>query len=163
MKKIETIKILIKDHYDKENDLVSRPLVRAYHKMKSDNVNRFINEQGIYLYGYQKDGDVYELFTNKLLDIAIFNYEVVDSGEVLTNVKALTKEEIGQLYALINKFVFGEKIDIKFMEVSTMEEKAKDRACLFDEYNRGLSSFNPYDKEHPSDYDKSLIERFKYR
>ena len=158
-KKCEVVRILIKDHYDKKEDLVSRPLVRAYKKLNSENINKFITDGGIYLYGFIEDGIIRELVTQQVIDLNNMEYEIVNSSDVLSIMKSLTTKEIQRIYALISKYVFGASVEIDFVEVSTLEEKAKDRAYLFDEYNNNLTALNPYDKVNPMEYDKSIVER----
>ena len=87
------------------------------------------------------------------------DYEVFDSGELLKMFKSLKKREIQDLHILIRKYVFGENVNVNFMEVSTMEERASDRAVQFKEFNKGLSDVNPYDKEHLTDYDQVMVGR----
>jgi len=161
MEKTEVIKILIKDHFEKKGDLVSRPLVRAYNKIDNDGIKRFIGENGIYLYAYKKGNQIYELFTGLLIDIDNINYDIVDSKEMSDKVNTLSKDEIMMIYLLVRKFVFGDNIDINFVEVSTMQELADDRAMQFLNYNAGLSDINPYDKDCPNAYNLSLVERSK--
>lgn len=161
MENNEVIRILIKDHYDKKEDLVSRPLVRAFRKLNSNGINKFITDDGVYIYAHKKGYVVTEIVTQKVMKINGFDYEVVNSGELLKIIKSLKENEIAQLHELIRKYVFGENIDIKFMEVSTMEERASDRAMQFKEYNQGLSNVNPYDKEYLTNYDNVIKGRKK--
>lgn len=163
MKKKEVIKILVKNHHDKKGDLVSRPLVRAFNKLNFSGVDNFLAEDkgGVYLYGYLEDGKFYEIFTNQAFDINDIMYETISSSNLLEIIRGLNKQEITQLYSLIGKLVFGNPVNIDFVEVSTMEENASDRALLFKEYNQGLSYINPYERYHENDYSKSLVERMK--
>lgn len=154
------VKILIKDHHDKIDDLVSRPLVRALKKVGTDSISKFIDKDGISLYCCLDNGIFYEVFTQRKLEMDDIDYEVVSSKELKDKVKSLTKEEIGMLHTLIRKFIFGENIKIDLSKFSTMEDLAKDRAILFKEYNNGLLLINPYDKDHENDYSKSLVERY---
>ena len=159
MNKKEVAKVLIKDHHDAREDLVSRPLVRALKKMKSNGVDNFITSNGIYLYGYVLDDKFYEIFTGNLLDIDNLVYQIVPSGELLSKMKFLSKDEIRKIHALVSKLVFGSQENTDFMEISSLQELASDRASLFKEYNQDLSYINPYEKGALTNYNKSLVER----
>ena len=159
MDKNEVVRILIKDHHDSKEDLVSRPLVRAYRKLNSNGIKQFITDNGIYLYGHKKGNVVTEIITQQVMNVSDKDYEVFDSGELLKMFKSLKKREIQDLHILIRKYVFGENVNVNFMEVSTMEERASDRAVQFKEFNKGLSDVNPYDKEHLTDYDQVMVGR----
>ena len=60
---------------------------------------------------------------------------------------------------LIKKYVFGEEANIDSIDESTIEEKAEDRRILFNNYNDGLSNINPYDKDNPNEYKKSIVQK----
>lgn len=154
-------RVLIKNHHDKKTDLVSRPLVRAFNKIKSNGVSNFITDGGIYLYGCLEDGVFYEIFSQLPIKVNNLEYEMVPSSELLNNIKGLSQDEIRKIYSLIKKLVFGENVSIDFVEISTKEECASDRALLFKEYNNDLSYINPYERNHENDYNLSLIERIK--
>lgn len=159
MEKLSVIKLLVKDHHDNKEDLVSRPLVRAFNKIKTESIKNFIDNNGVYLYCYQEDDKVYEVFTQREIDLEGVNYQEVSSQELLDNVKSLSQQEIGKIYALIGKLVLGDNVAVDFIDISTPEELASDRAVLFKEYNQGLSLINPYERNHENDYNKSLVER----
>ena len=158
MAKYGVVKILVKDHHDSKEDLVSRPLVRGFKKINQGGVSNFITENGVYLYGYLEDDSVYEVFTERPLEVENLEYEEATSNELVCNVRCLKEEEIGKMHALIDKLVFGQKAKMD-LEISTMEEKAMDRNVFFEEYNNGLTSINPYERGFENDYDKSLMER----
>ena len=158
MTKYGVVKFLVKDHHDSKDDLVSRPLVRAFKKINQGGVKNFITDNGVYLYGYLEDDSVYDVFTERLIEIDNLNYEEASSNELVSKVRTLKEEEIGKMHALINELVFGQKAKIDF-EISTMEEEAYDRNLMFQEYNEGLSLINPYEKGCENDYKKSLVER----
>jgi len=149
--KIAVVKILIKDHHDNVDDLISRPLVRALKKINTDGINKFISENGIYLYCTLENDGLHEIFTKRNLSMNDVGYVEISSQELIEIVKSLNEEEIGMMYSLIRKYVFGDKIRIDFVE-ETMEERACDRAILFREYNNDLSLINPYEKYHEYDY-----------
>ncbi len=158
---VYVVKVLIKDHHDKKNDLVSRPFVRAFNKIKSDGVNNFISNDGISLYCCLEFGKLYDIFTQRLIEVDDFDYEIIPSSDLTNAIKGLTQEEIGKIHSLIKKYIFGDDIDINFVEVSTMEELASDRAVMFKEYNNGLSLIDPYEKGRENDYKKSLQVRLR--
>lgn len=157
----EFVKVLIKNHHDVKEDLISRPLVRAYNKLDGNGIKNLITDNGIWLYGYMKDGKFYELFTDNLIDINIPSYIKVSAKEVEDIKTSLTNEELAKIFVLIQKFIFGLDVKVDFLEVSTMEEKACDRNVLLGEYHRGLTDINPYDKEDPMAYNRSLVERHR--
>lgn len=158
--RVSVVKILIKDHHDEKDDLVSRPLVRAFNKIERTNIKNFVSEDGIYLYCCLENNELYEIFTQRKLEMDDVKYEVVPSEELIEKVKSLSEDEIGMIYSLIRKFVFGEDIKIDFVDVLTMDDNAIDRAILFKEYNNDLSFINPYENKHENDYSLSLIERY---
>lgn len=158
-KKVYAVKVLIKSHYDNKGDLVSKPFVRAFNKINSQGIKKFITEEGVILYCTLENDKLYDVFTQKLIEVDNFNYEVIPSSILVDVVKSLSKEEIHMVDALIKKFILGESIDIDFVEVSTMEELSKDRAELFADYELGLTTINPYERYHENDYNKSLNER----
>ena len=157
--KVSVVKILIKDHHDRVDDLVSRPLVRSLKKINTNGINQIIDENGIYLYCILENGELYETFTQRKLEIDNIDYQEISSADLVNVVKLLNEKDIGMLHSLICKYVFGDKIKIDFVE-ETMEERASDRAILFQEYNNDVSLINPYEKEHENDYNLSLIERY---
>ena len=158
-KEVYVVKVLIKDHHDKINDFISGPFVRAFNKLKNNNMKKFVDANGVYLYCCLENGILHDIFTQRKIDADEFTYEIVPSSDLTNIIKGLSKEEIGMVDALIKKFIFGDDIHIDFVNVLSMEELASDRALMFKDYNNGLSLINPYEVGHESDYNKSLVDR----
>lgn len=154
------VKVVIKDHHDEKKDLVSRPFVRAFNMLDNKNVKKFIEKDGITLYCCLENGLLYDIFTQRKIEVEDFDYEIIYDTEPFVNIiKCLDVNEIGMIHSLIRKYIFGDEVEIGFVKPETMEELAGDRAIMYDEYCNDLSLINPYEKGHENDYRKSLNER----
>lgn len=131
-------RIVVKNNYDKEGDLVYRPLVRAYLR---NGLDSFIEEGNVMLYGIIHENIFYELFTGK--EIPYSKYEIIDKENFDELIERLSLKEMKVIKKTINDFVF-EKKESNAIDVGTMIDLATDRAVEFGAYNRNLSSINPY-------------------
>lgn len=131
-------KIVVKSNYEKKGDLVLRSYVRA---MQKANLNAFLEGENGIIYGeINEDGLFHELLTNKVIDYD--DYEEL----TLSDIERLFNKEVWDIDIarnIIRKIIFKENVKLDF-EVSTMEEKAKDRAIEFEAYDKFLSKINPY-------------------
>ena len=131
-------KILVKNNYEQRGDLVLRSYVRALKKISE---GRLLDGDNAVIYGViADDGKFYELFTNEVIDYDNYVYvdieEIFDTYTMPNNRKELLKK-------IIEKVLFDKKVDLN-IEISTMEELARDRSIEFDAYNNYLSRINPY-------------------
>ena len=159
------VKVVIKDHHDEKKDLVSRPFVRAFNMLDNKNVKKAtvsetFEKDGITLYCCLENGLLYDIFTQRKIEVEDFDYEIIYDTEPFVNImKQLDVNEIGMIHSLIRKYIFGDEVEIGFVKPETMEELAGDRAIMYDEYCNDLSLINPYEQCHENDYRKSLNER----
>lgn len=131
-------KIIVKNNYESENDLVFRPLVRAYNLIGSKTL---IENGNALILGVIIDNKFYELFTKKEINCDF--YEDMSLLDVYYKVAAITKEESDNLHEVYNTLLFGEKSNISD-NISTIEDLAMDRAIEFKAYNDGLTNHNVY-------------------
>ena len=131
-------KIIVKNNYESENDLVFRPLIRAYNLLK---MNTLLEDDNALLLGVIEDGKFIELFTKK--EINNVSYEEIDMLDVYYKIARLSREEVNELCTLYNYLIFNEEARLPY-EVSTIEDLAMDRAIEFKAYNDGLTNHNVY-------------------
>jgi len=152
-------KIIVKNDYENKGDLVLRSYVRA---MKKSNLTPFIDGDNAVIYGVVKDDTLFhELLTDKVIDYDNIEYLSVD------NINKLFGNEpwdINLARNIIRKLIFKEEILLNF-EVSTIEEKAEDRAVEFKAYNESLSKVNPYMRlgEEQEDNNYFNYDNFSYK
>ena len=148
-------KINVKKDYEEKGDLVFRPLLRVYEKLKTaysthDNV--------VPLIGVIYNGEFYELTTWKKIEKA--NYEIIDFEEFETIINNLKLENLKLLRELINFSVFHEPSKIDY-GISSIEDLAKDRWVDFEGYNNELTNVNPY--QEPLDGYSDFIYKCKMK
>lgn len=136
-------KIIVKNNYEKEQDLVFRPLVRAYQKVGASTL---LEDGNAILLGTIDDNGIFqELFTRKIID---FNgYQEIDQLDVWYKIASLSTEEANIIRSVIDKIIFNENITLDY-EISTINDLANDRRVDFDAYNNALSSHNPYSEPY---------------
>ena len=76
---------------------------------------------------------------------SIFDKEEISEEEVIEMLNSVDKDTIGKMVNILNSF-YNHTMEV------TMEDKARDRYELFNEYNRGLSDINPYDQDDTQGY-----------
>ena len=131
-------KIVVKNNYEKRGDLVLRSYIRALRKI---NEERLLDGENALIYGIIDDENKFhELFTDEIIDhddyILVDIEEIFDAATVPNNRKELLRK-------LMSMVLFGNKEDLG-IEISSIEELAKDRAVEFEAYNNYLSRINPY-------------------
>lgn len=148
-------KIVVKENYQKERDLVFRPLVRAYKRVNAD---CFMDNGNAVILGIvDNDGVFNEYLTGKPINYD--NYVELgfgDANEFLISLKksGLTKEQIDGIKNAINEYVFNEK-NLNYDEIM---EDALDRSIELEAYEKGFSYIDPYDKENPNAYKNFLYK-----
>lgn len=152
-------KIIIKSNYENEGDLVLRSYVRA---LKKAGAFPFIDGDNGYIFGVIKeDGLFHELLTGKVIDYDnIEDITITDINRLFGN----ESWDINLVRDIIQKIIFKEDVELNF-EVSTMEEKAKDRIVEFEAYNNNLSTINPYTRlgEEQEDSNYFNYDNFFYK
>ena len=131
-------KIVVKSDYEKKGDLVFRPLVRAY---ISGGFDSFVDDDKVALLGIVSDNVFYELFTWKAIPYT--GYEIIDYEEFDKILQNLPLEKARVLKKMINGFVFN-KQEEGYVDGSTIDENARDRAIEFEAYLNDLTDINPY-------------------
>ena len=136
-------KIVVKGNYDKANDLVFRPLIRAYEEIGAKTLLE--DGEAVILGTIDENGVFHELFTKK--EIEYRHYEIIDKLMVWYKIATLTKEEMKKLENVIRRVIFKEDISLDF-EVSSMRDLAEDRRIEFEAYNHSLVGHNPYSEPY---------------
>lgn len=130
-------KIVIKDNYEKENDLVLRSYIRALQKI---NENPYLEGNRAYIYGIiDKDNNFYEMLTGKYIPYK--SYETVSEEEFQSLVHNISEDVLYRIYDVMKYFLLKEG---NINEVDEMRELAQDRAVEFEAYNRQFIAHNPY-------------------
>ena len=142
-------KIIVKNDYQEEGDLVFRPLVRAYKEIGAEKLIERGN--AIILGVVDKEGIFHECFTGK--EINNNKYVELGFGDVHQYLMGMSQEQLKLVNEKINELVFGQKsVNSNYDVQETMMEDAKDRVIEQKAYDNGLSVINPYDKENPNGY-----------
>lgn len=138
-------KIYVKREHERKSDIVIKPLFREYEKL--DNMEYFNVGKYIFILAYKdmETGKMFDLFTNHELNVNQMNYEEISEEEVIEMLNSVDKDTIGKMVNILNSF-YNHTMEV------TMEDKARDRYELFNEYNRGLSDINPYDQDDTQGY-----------
>ncbi|MBQ6817218.1 MAG: hypothetical protein IJO27_02180, partial [Bacilli bacterium] len=71
---------------------VSRPFVRAFNKVKNTNLKKFIGEHCVYLYCCLENGKLYDIFTQRPIEVDNFEYEIIPSHDLTAIIRGLSKE-----------------------------------------------------------------------
>ena len=136
-------KIVVKNNYEKKNDLVFRPLVRAYKKI---GVNSLMEGDSAVLLGVINEEDKFvEVFTKEVINYDEYEHvSVLDAYYMLAPIKV---EQANMLRKVIGKLVFNKEIS-EDLEISTMEDLARDRGIEFQAFNDSLTSNNVYSEPY---------------
>lgn len=130
-------RIVIKEKYEKKNDLVLRSYVRA---LRNIGDNPYIEDDKAYLYGIiGDDNKFHELLTGEIIYYS--NYEFLDENELKKSMDSVSVNVIYAISQIIKNIIFNKNSQYDILE---MEELAKDRAIEFDAYIKELISHNPY-------------------
>ncbi len=133
-------KIIIKSDYEKKGDLVLRSYIRA---LKKINATILLDGDKGLIYGLvDKYGQFHELFTKKVIDYDDYCNATVDE---FVNLSLLPAEKKELLRKVNERVLFNQDNDLD-IEISTIEDLAKDRFIEFNAYNSFLSRINPYQK-----------------
>lgn len=140
-------KIIVKNNYEKRGDLVLRSYVRAIQKIHEA---RLLDGENAIIYGVADEtGRFYELFTNIPIDYD--DYELVTTKEIF-DIGIMSEDRKDLLKKIIEKIIFNCDVDLD-IEISTIEDLAKDRAIEFEAYDNYLSRINPYQRlNNPDSY-----------
>ncbi len=131
-------KIVIKNNYEEEGDLVFRPLFRAY---KMIGIDSLLKDNEAYILGIIDNNKFYELFTKK--EICYPKIELVDIKEFNNLVENIPIEKALALKEVLN-VLLDESENKLGSSLSTMEDLAQDRAIEFNAYNKEFTDINPY-------------------
>ena len=141
-------KIFVKRVHDNPNDLVIKPLFREYSKLNENiSIEYLYTGEYLFILAYKdiKTNKVYDLFTNIELHVDPIHLEEISEDELLDILSTLNKETIFRIQSILKNY-YNHTLDI------SIEDRAKDRYELFNEYNNGQSTINPYDKEDINGY-----------
>ncbi len=135
-------KIVVKEKYEREDDLVFRPLVRAFRKIDADS---FLTDNGCIIIGVIRDGQFFELFTWRMIPYA--QYEEIETEEFFKIIDGLSLDQLKIIKRVIRSCVFNDDVNMTF-SASTIEELARDRAVEFDAFVHDLTPINPYEEPY---------------
>ena len=144
------VKVYVKNHHDKKDDVVCRRLHREFVRQ---GYNELVEGDNAILLATinPENGQMTEFFTGKELVVPSEVCEIVKESDLLNILKSLRKKEIGELQHFIGVIVFN-VLDNDYY-IDTMRERSLDRGKLFEEYENDLTDINPYSEEHMINYD----------
>lgn len=133
-------KIVIKNNYEEEGDLVFRPLFRAY---KMIGIDSLLKDNEAYILGIIDNNKFHELFTKK--EIYYSKIELVDIKEFNNLVENIPIEKALMLKDVLN-VLLEENENKRGNPLSSMEDLAQDRVVEFNGYNKEFTDINPYEE-----------------
>lgn len=133
-------KIVVKNNYKEKGDLVYRPLLRVYAKLKTA---YNVMDDDVPLLGFVVDNDFFELTTWRKIPDA--EYVIISKEEFETIISNLKIENLRLLRELIEFSIFNESSKIDY-GISTIEDLILDRKIDYDAFNNFLTDINPYEE-----------------
>ena len=150
-------KIIIKNDYEQEGDLVLRSYIRA---LKKINALMLLDGDTAIIYGsIDDDNKFHELLTDKVIEYDKVLRITEDDEKRLSE---LSYFDIEKVKMIIEKVIFNKDIKLDF-EISNMEELAMDRFIEFEAYSNGLSAINPYSRLEEDIVDYNIYNNFSYK
>lgn len=136
-------KIIVKNNYNDEGDLVFRALFRAYKKI---GVDCLIDIDKAIIPGLvdEKSNKFYVLFTGDEIDYSYYEEMNVDEfKKIMHNLSPISQENIKKV---MQKLLFAQEVDLPYEEdkIEMMIDDALDRQIEHMANMNGLSSINPY-------------------
>ena len=109
---MEFAKIVVKDNYENEGDLVLKSYIEALKKNNLNlllGLNLFTNAETAYIFGIIKeDNKFHEFFTDRIIDYD--NYVIVPDDGVIP-LKYLPKEQVEEIREVLYQVIFGDDIE----------------------------------------------------
>lgn len=152
-------KIVIKNNFESKEDIVCRPLIRSFKRVKN---NPLLSGENAFIYGYSDGDGVYELLTGLPIEYQD-SYELVDNSQMLevwSHIFKISEEEINQLRLYISKYIFQNDVKLDYdVFAEEMKDRSFDRFLQFEAYDKGLSLINPFSKNHLVNYNHVKIKK----